>query len=123
MTKSKVNSKVTKKVNTKKVAKKVIKKVRKKKVVTLSTKPKNRVLMKGDNNYPQSKSEQVRCDNLAYLMKEIMEKIGEKKLPLRNFRVSGQFYGKRYFKNFEPKPKVKTFIQNVVKDIDVGGLI
>ena len=65
MTKSKVDSKVTKKVNTKKVAKKVIKKVRKKKVVTLSTKPKNRVLMKGDNNYPQSKSEQVRCDNLA----------------------------------------------------------
>ena len=54
MTKSKVDSKVTKKVNTKKVAKKVIKKVRKKKVVTLSTKPKNRVLMKGDNNYPQS---------------------------------------------------------------------
>ena len=101
----------------------MIKKVRKKKVVTLSTKPKNRVLMKGDNNYPQSKSEQVRCDNLAYLMKEIMEKIGNKKLPLRNFRVSGQFYGSTYFKNFEPKPKVKTFIQNVVKDIDVGGLV
>ena len=123
MTKSKVNSKVTKKVNTKKVAKKVIKKVTKKKEVTPSTKPMNRVVMKGDKNYPQTKSEQVRCDNLAYLMKEIIEKIGEKKLPLRNFRVSGQFYGKRYFKNFEPKPKVKTFIQNVVNDIDVGGLI
>jgi len=123
MTKSKVNSKVTKKVNTKKVAKKVIKKVTKKKEVKPSTQPKNRVLKKGDNNYPQSKSEQVRCDNLAYLMKEIMEKIGNKKLPLRNFRVNGQFYGSTYFKNFEPKPKVKTFIKNVVNDMDVGGLI
>ncbi len=119
MSKTKVNTKTKSKITKTKTTKKVAVK----KEVKPSTKPMERKIFKGDSNYPQSKSEQVRCDNVAYLMKEIMGKVGEKKLPLRNFRVNGQFYGKRYFKKYQPVPKVKTFIDSLVKELDVGGII
>ena len=87
-----------------------------------STKPMERVLLKKDKNYPDTKTEQVRCDNLAYMMKEIILKTNGK-IKFRNFRVNGQFYGERYFKNYIPKTNVKNSIDKLVADMDLGGMI
>ena len=111
-TKTKTKGKATKK---RKTTKKVV-------VKEPSTKPMERVLLKKDKNYPDTKTEQVRCDNLAYMMKEIILKTNGK-IKFRNFRVNGQFYGERYFKNYIPKTNVKNSIDKLVADMDLGGMI
>ncbi len=89
------------------------------KVKEPSTKYKVRELMEGNDSYPENKVEQKRCDDLAYMFKLIIEK---SKVPMRNFRINGQYYSDRHFNNHIPPTAKKTLIDELVGGLDIGGL-
>jgi len=102
------------------VKKKVNKKVVKKKVVKKTKKVVEPKVKLNKNGKPLTKVESTRCDNVAYIIHELITK--QTKIPYRNLRINSQYYGQRQMLKMKPSNKLVDFTNNLLKLVDLGAI-